>query len=173
MSAMRNLTLVLILCSLIAGCGFALQGSRPLPKALHKVTINYPQQYDVIKPPLLKFLKAEAERRGGWVVEETVQDATHLRILRLETDSKVLSISPITGRSIETLLSTAVEYELVRGAETVVPMDRIEVYREIAFDRNEVIAEEYEADDARNEMQRDLARLIFIRLEGRLAQDAG
>ena len=169
MSAMRNLILVFLLAATLAGCGFHLQGSRPLPQALQKLHIVYPQPFDVVRPPLLKFLQAEAERRGGWVVMSGEKDATRLRILLLETDREVLSVSPETGKSLESLLTTAVEYELTRGGEVIVPMDRLVVYREIRFQRTQVISKEYEEEDAREEMQRELARLMYLRLEGKLA----
>ncbi len=172
MRAMRNLLLVCLLGGLLAGCGFHLQGSRPLPKALHKISIGYSQPYNVVKPPLIKFLQAEAERRGGWVVDGRDRQASRLRILSLENEREVLSVSPVTGKAVEHLLSTAVEYELVQAGETLVPMDRIEVYRELLFNREQVIPREYQEEETRQEMHRELARLIFLRLEGHLAQDA-
>lgn len=166
---MRKLILVGLLAALVAACGFHLQGSRPLPAALSKLNISYAQPYDVVRPPLLKHLQAEAESRGGWVVETADAQTSQLRIEELDQDNQALSISGETGRRVETLLSIAVEFELVRNGEVLVPEQRLVVFREILFNRREVITEEYNYEEARESMQEELARLIFLRLETQLA----
>ena len=174
MSTMRNLilnklTAVFLLAVMLAGCGFHLQGSRPLPAALQKLSIEFQQSYGVAEPPLLKFLQAEAERRGGWVVANRQDDAARLRITSLENTRQALSLSPATGKTIESLLTTKVEYELTRGGDILVPLQSDEVVREIIYNPLQVLSKEYEDQDAYEEMQRELARIIYLRLEGRLA----
>ncbi len=181
MSAMRNLILkkwlvaflpAALLSLFLVGCGFHLQGSRPLPAALQKLSIEFKQSYGVAEPPLLKFLQAEAERRGGWVVAQRQDDAARLRITSLENKRQALSLSPETGKTIESLLTTTVEYELVKGSDVLVPQQSDEVVREIIYNPLQVLSKEYEDQDAYEEMQRELARIIYLRLEGRLAAQA-
>lgn len=169
---MQKFFSVLFLSLLLAGCGFHLQGSRPLPEALQKISVEYKQPFDVIKPPLLGFLQQETERRGGWVV--TTPDAAigKLRILKLEHDRELLSVSPATGKRIETLYRTAVEFDFQRDGKVVLPQQRLVVFRELFFDNREVIPNEYEVEEIREQMQRELAQLMLLRLETQLASAA-
>lgn len=166
---MRNLFLVVLVTALVSACGFHLQGSRPLPAALSKIHINYVQPFDVVEPPLVKHLKAEAESRGGWVVATGDAETAELRIDEMDHDNDILSISGATGRRLETMLSTTVEFELLKNGEVLLPEQRLVVFREILYERDQVIAKEYEHEEARESMHKELARLIFLRLETQLA----
>ncbi|MGB1581575.1 MAG: LPS assembly lipoprotein LptE [Nevskiales bacterium] len=169
---MRNFILVLTISLFLSGCGFHLQGSRPLPAALSKINIDYPQNFDVVRPVLLDHLQAEAESRGGWVVNTADTQTSTLRIKSIHQDSDLLTVSGDTVQAIETLLTTAVEFELTRNGEVLVEQQRVAVFREIFFDRDQIIAIEHESEDVREAMQEELARMIFLRIETQLATRA-
>ncbi|MDX1496595.1 MAG: hypothetical protein R3352_03495 [Salinisphaeraceae bacterium] len=169
---MRNFILVLVVSAtslFISGCGFHLQGSRPLPAALSKLTVSYPQAFDVVRPPLLDHLQAEAESRGGWVVDVADAQTSVVHIKEIDHGSDLLTVTADTVERVETLLSMRVEFELTKNGEVLVPEQTVSVFREIFFDRDQVIAIEHEHEDVRNAMQKELARMIFLRIETQLA----
>ncbi len=164
---MRNWLALLLLLPL-AGCGFRLAGSRPLPPALQDVYIEVIAPYRVSQPPLEKSLRAILQRRGATVRSGIDADTTVIRFRDLTESRQVLSIG-IDGKALEYRLVTSVQYEVFSGVEMLAGPDRLRVTRDYSFQPEQVLAKEAEEARLREFIQTEMAELMMLRLETQLA----
>lgn len=160
---MRVVTTLLLLTSLLMGCGFRLQNQGGLPEALQRVELNYVGGVVSSEPPLVRALQAEIERRGGRIGT----GGTELQLIALSESQQVLSVGA-DGKALEYLLTTTARFTLNRDGKVIVSPHSLSVSREYSFDNREVLGTEGEANQLREQMQQELADLILLRLESQL-----
>lgn len=166
---MHRVAIILALVTLMAGCGFHLRGSRPLPPALQAIRVRIDQPYRVGSPPLVDALQDRLRDRGALAEGG---DAAVLRILDLRLQKRVLSVSPVDGRAVEYELTTAADFNLRKNGKELVPRQTLSVQKAYSFDNTERLASEGEEDDLLASMQADLADLILLRIETALRAGA-
>ena len=98
--ASRRLLLASLLPAALAGCGFRLQGSRPLPEPLQRVYLDSQQPYSVDEPPVETSLRTRLRRRGAVVTGDRGDANAVLTITDLREESNVLSVNT-RGRAID------------------------------------------------------------------------
>lgn len=168
---MRSLSLSLlgVLLSLLAGCGFHLAGREPLPPALHKLRIELVAPYAVSEPPLETALRSRLRQRGAQVVESSGDDVAVLQLSQLGETREMLSISA-DGKALEFLLTTRVSYQLRLGQQVLLAPTELYVTRDYSFDQEQILAKEAEEIRLRQYMQTELADRMLQQLIARLAQ---
>jgi len=154
---------------LLAGCGFHLAGKRPLPPALSSVYIDSVTPYQVSEPPLETALRAGLRRRGADVASDMEKARTVVRLSELKDRREVLSVGP-DGKAIEYLLVSSVRYEVISGGRALLPPDTLSASRDYSFQPQQVLAKEAEEQRLREYIQGELAELIMLRLEAKLAR---
>ena len=152
---------------LLAGCGFHLAGTRPLPDALAFVYVDVVTPYRVSKPPLESALASRLLRRGARVLGSPGDARTLLRITDLTEVREVLSVDPF-GKAVEYKLTTRLRYELSQAGQPLVPPDTLQVSRDYSFNAQQVLAKEAEEARLQSFMQDELAELVLLRLEALL-----
>ena len=157
--------------ALLAGCGFHLAGTRPLPAQLSSVYLDVVTPYRVSKPPLESALSQRLLRRGAQLSDKLGSARTLLRVSELKESREVLSVDPF-GKAVEYKLTTSVKYELIEGANVLVAPDTMQVSRDYSFNAQQVLAKEAEELRLQNFMQDELAELLLLRLEALLAKPA-
>ena len=171
---MRNATahaLVIVATALLGACGFHFAGSRPLPEALHSVYVETVIPYRVSEPPVETALRSQLLRRGAVVATKAADARCIVRLSDLEERRDVLSVGP-DGKALEFLLTTRVRYEVIEGDKALLPPDTLSVSRDYFFNAQQVLAKEAEEARLRDYIQGDLAELMMLRLEARLAASA-
>jgi len=167
-----RLMLTMVLAALLAGCGFRLAGSRPLPEPLKSVYIDSVTPYRVSEPPVEAALRAALRRRGAEVTDSAAAAATIIRLSELSDRREVLSVG-LDGKAIEYQLINSVRYEVIRDGRALVTPDTLAATRDYSFQPQQVLAKEAEEQRLREFIQSDLAELIMLRLESQLSHPAG
>ena len=152
---------------MLTGCGFYLKGERPGAQSLQSVSISYDQPYRVGDPPLVMALKNRL-RAQDKLVKTDAQTRIHLS--NISNEARVLSVSPIDGRTSEIELTSFAEFDINAQGEPLLQQERLSVRRAYSFDNTERLASETEQDDLIAAMQSELANLILLRAETALAR---
>lgn len=167
--ALRARTGMAAAAALLAGCGFHLAGTRPLPPQLEKVYIDVVARYRVSEPPLETALRTRLLRQGAEVLEEAQGASAVLKLTHLKEGRQVLSVGP-DGKAQEYLLITTVDYELRAGDRPLVPPGSLRVTRDYSFNEEQILAKEAEEARLREFIQDELAELLLLRIETQLMQ---
>lgn len=155
---------VVLLAALLAGCGFHLAGSLPLPRTLQRIYIDLEQPYKVSDAPLEIALRERLVQRGAIVVAKSGKAETQLRLRNLSERREALSIGP-DGKALEYRLLISVDYEVRRGAEVLLPGQTLSASRDYSFEPGSILAKEAEEAELREYIQGELAELLLLRLE--------
>ncbi|TXI09276.1 MAG: hypothetical protein E6Q76_06130 [Rhizobium sp.] len=161
---------------LLAGCGFHVAGSRPLPKPLRSTYIEVVVPYGVSEPPLEVSLRTLLQRRGGLVKSSAASASTSIILSNLKESRLVLSIGT-DGKVLEFQLVTSVNYQINAGGKLLMPPGTLSLSRSYSFNAEQVLAKDAEEARLREYIQRELAELLLLRMEavlshGSEAQDA-
>lgn len=154
---------------MLAGCGFHLAGTRPLPSALQTVYIDVVAPYRVVQPPLETSLRTILQRRGADVRGEQGAGTTEIRLTDLTESREVLSVG-INGKALEFRLVTSVQYQVFRDGKTLVEPGALRLTRDYSFQPEQVLAKEAEEARLREFIQAEIAELMLLRLEAQLSQ---
>lgn len=156
--------LAALLAAFVAGCGFHLAGSLPLPRVLQRIYIELEQPYKVSEAPLERTLRERLVQRGAKVVSKSEKAETRLRMWNLSERREALSIGP-DGKALEYRLLISVDYEVRRGAELLLPPNTLTASRDYSFEPGSILAKESEESDLREFIQGELAELLLLRME--------
>lgn len=160
---------LIVFTLMLAGCGFHLVGSRPLPEGLKSVYIDVIAPYRVSEPPLETALRGLLLRRGGQVQGKIEAGTTLIRLSDLNESRTVLSLGP-DGKALEYQLTVSVNYQVSRGTQMLLPPDQLSLSRDYSFNAQQVLAKEAEEARLREFIQNQLAELLLLRLEAVLNQ---
>jgi LPS-assembly lipoprotein len=153
---------------LLAGCGFALKGSRSLPPEMAVVYLDYrANRFETIQSRLEEVLRVQLKRRGAQVVDSAAAAPGHLKVYALNEKLRVLSVGP-TGKAIEYEIETTVEFDYSVDGLLRAPRQSLTALREFSFDETRVLAKEAERRQLQREMQEELAGLILLRIDAAL-----
>ncbi len=147
------------LAFMLAGCGFRLAGSAPLPAVLAKPYLSVRNPYSDFAREFERQLKSsgavlQAGREGATATIDVTKDLVEQRTLS------------VSARNIPT------EYELIYtvvysvhgpGGE-LLPAQTIFLSRDYSFDETVLLAKDNEADILRTQMARDLVSIAMRRL---------
>ncbi|AHF00256.1 LPS-assembly lipoprotein LptE [Thioalkalivibrio paradoxus] len=157
---------VALLVLVLAGCGFQLRGVPDWPDGLDPIRI----EGLAVRDPLYLNLAQSLRAAGVEVLPPGTAGAAELRVLSLHDDRRVLSVTGAARIS---------EYELVRQLEAELalpdvaerlPLGRLEVSRVYVFDAASVLGQSEREEELRLAMNRDLVRLLQLRVQALLAQ---
>lgn len=161
--------LVVVLMLLLGSCGYHLRGAYKLPSQMATTVIRS----DNLNSELMRSLRRSLETSGINVVSEvnpadanSVQQskATVLRIFKEKQNKRVLSVD-VNGRVREFELYYKISIELTGADGFIVPEQTLELSRDFLFDPEDVLGKSDEEADLLRDMQRDMVRLIMLRLQ--------
>ena len=156
---MPRLAAVLLVATLLGGCGFQLRGATPLSGRMAQPYLEVPDRYTPFHRELVASLQA-----AGAQLAPRREDAT--AVVRVHVDEHgrdVLSISAgNTPQEYEVYY--VVEYSVHAGEEEILPRQRLRLTRDYAYDDTAVLAKQHEEDDLLEALARDLAALVTGRL---------
>jgi LPS-assembly lipoprotein len=156
---MRAALAILALALLLAGCGFKLRGIAAVPYE----TIHVPGATGGIALDLKRSIQAGTDAR---VVDDPKLADAVLQFLH-ETRLKEVVALTATGRVREFRLIYQVGFRVydAKGAEFVAPT-QLQLYREVTFNDEVILAKEAEEQLLFRDMQADMVQLIMRRLAG-------
>lgn len=153
--------LVLLAMLLLAGCGFQLRQAEPLPAVLQQIRVEAADPLGQVAGELARQLEQNGARQAQ-------ADATRLLISSEVFDRQVFAVDE-RARVSEYELRLRVSFEVrdSAGAE-LLGNDQVELTRSFAFDELAAIGAAQEETLIREELTRDAARQILLRVARRL-----
>lgn len=147
---------ILVILSLLAGCGFQMRGSYQVPAQLAEVSLQAPQRSE-----LATRLTREFARHNISVVERD-ETITHVEILNDHLDRRVLSLL-ISGQVAEYELIYTVPVR-VHTQDGRVEAHEVQVFRDYQEDPNFALAKTRELELLVSEMRDDAVYRIMMLL---------
>lgn len=152
--------LVLMLCLLLAACGFQLRGAAGLPPEMARTAITGLGAFD----PLV--IDLQLALRAAGVEPVPLSKATaELRIHDLRTGRRALSVgrdAQVSEYEVFTRLTYSVRG---RGNDFEIPEQSLTLTRDYLFDPEGVLGQAEQEQSLRESMRRDLVQLILLRLQ--------
>ena len=155
---------------MLCACGFQLRGSINLSDEIAPVYIEHGNLFQLGREirSLLATNKVE-------VVSKESQSRSTLVLVKEGRDRRVLSVDG-SGRAKEYLLTYTVDF-VIKTKQSGDTSDSLSISRSLLFDPDAVLAVTNESEILYRDMQRDIARLILLKLQAlslkNAAQNAG
>jgi LPS-assembly lipoprotein len=150
-------TFVLLLCLILAGCGFQLRGTAELPFS----NLYLPGATGGIALDLKRNIQAGTNAK---VVEDPKQADAVMQFTQETREKEILSLTG-TGRVREFRLRYKVGFRVHDGkGGDYVPQNTLELSRDVTFNDAEVLAKEAEEQLLFRDMQSDMVQQIMRRL---------
>ena len=149
---------VVLLATLLAGCGFQLRGGEVLPPDLGALHVSAPRA-------LLR--EAEVFLQGSETRLMPAPDGADvvLTMANERYDRRVLSVDPRTGKEREFELAYTVDVNAVtRDGRTLIAPQSVRLRRDFVFERDALLGASREEEVLREEMRRDAVQQILYRL---------
>ena len=170
MSGLRRYIALALLVSLIQACGFQLRGALDLSQDISPI---YLQQNNLFE--LGREIKALLNANKLQIAENEQQAKAQLALLSETRGRRVLSVDS-NGRAREYLLNYTVNFSIkikqTTGINQQGRQDTISVKRSLLYEPEAVLAVANESEILYKDMQRDVARLILLKLQASSRQNA-
>jgi len=150
------------LAASLAACGFHLRGPVHLPPQMHTTYIQGGSRFS----PLITDLRQSLNDSGVSVVDSPAQATAVLRILSQQANKRVLSVGA-DGRPRESELYSRVRFDVtdVKTGKPLLSPQTLEVRRNYLVSVTNVLGTASDEAFAREQMDRDLVRMMMMRLE--------
>ncbi|MEW9796734.1 LPS-assembly lipoprotein LptE [Alteromonas sp. CYL-A6] len=162
MKHFQRVSVALLLCSLLAGCGFKLRGSPALPADIDYIAVQSARPHAPLQRALIKRLDVYGLKGGS---TDGAASATNPVIIQLYPEAlerRLLSVYP-SGQVAEYELIFGVNYTVTFNGEQPVTA-YFEVLRDYQDDPDQVLAKSRELDLVLSEMREEAADRILRRL---------
>ena len=142
--------------TLLAGCGFHLQGAFTTPPAMERTYIATSDHRSLF----YRELHATLESAGVQLVDNPESATATLAISFDETDQRVLSVS---ARNVPTEYEVyyTIEYALDGGTESLLELQTLTLTRDYTYDSTLVLGKGREEDLLREAIVDDLVRIVL------------
>jgi LPS-assembly lipoprotein len=151
---------VLLLCALLAGCGFHLQGGGPLPRSIALVRIETNDTESDFYFDLRKQLLAAGTR-----IDEDGHDdtATVIHVLNDTIAQRVLTVSALNVPT-EYELSYSLKFSVTSNGRELIPEEAHTLVRDYSFSESQLLAKEREKHILSTALAHDLVTVVMRRL---------
>lgn len=151
---------LLTLAVLVAGCGFQLRGTSPVPAALQPLAVDCP---DSLPGDFCNSVRQQLTLGGVEVVSEANADY----LLRLRNYQQDRRASAITSRAVaaEYILRHSVDIELLTAERIpLIAQTELAASETYRYDETNVLAKQREEDELRQQLGDRLAQQVIFRL---------
>lgn len=150
---------VLLLCWLLAGCGFHLRGAYQLPPQMAVTHVTAKNMHS----DLVRSLKRSLQASDITLADTQQGPVAVLQIVSERTDKRVLSVDEL-GRAREYEISYRVRFVL-RAENIASDEHELDLIRDFLFDPEDVLGKGNEEAMLMRAMQNDMVRMIMLRLQ--------
>lgn len=150
---------ILASLSVVAACGFQIQGAITTPAEMERTYIATDDRYSLF----YRRLRAELQAAGVELVDDVAESTATLSILYDETDQRVLSVS---ARNVPTEYEVyyTVQYAVDGADSRLLEAQTLTVTRDYTYDSRLVLGKAREEELLRDAIVQDLVRLILKRI---------
>ena len=145
-----------MLASLIAGCGFHLQGALTTPAEMEKTYIEPVDEYS----QFYRELRRALETSGVELVDSAEEATAVLSILADNTDQRVLSVSA-RNEPTEYEVYYTIVYSIVSGEKVLLSPQDITLTNDYTYDTRLVLGKAHEETMLRDSLVNDLVRVVL------------
>ena len=156
---LTRFALAVALATLVAACGFHLQGSVELPTVMGQTYIESGNPDSLLTRKLSRALQDS----GTVIASDRTAATAVLRLLKDDAGQRVLSVSP-RGVPQEYELYHTVRFSLEGGGRTLLEPYETTVTRDYSFDPTDVLGKAQEAEYLEDAMADDIVQLVLRRL---------
>ena len=160
-SARRIYWLLISLCltSMLAGCGWRLQGTTKLAPVMATTYVDTKDRFTDFNRALRESLQAS----GARITNDEKEATAVVKIIKDESGQRVLTVS---GRNTpeEYEVFYSIEYSVNGRTEELIAPEKLELTRDYSYDETAVLAKQKEQSILREALARDLAGQIVRRL---------
>ena len=143
----------------LAGCGFHLEGRKPLPaKVLTPYLVAENRQSDFVQS-----LERGLLANGAQLAPDRARASAVLTILKDDVKQRVLSVSNLNQPN-QYELTYTVSFSVSAGDKQLLAPQEVSATRDYSFDPHLLLAKGHEADVLRGAMAQDLADMVMRRL---------
>ena len=158
MRKLHAILVVIVLAAVVAGCGFQLRGTDTLPEQLMQARIDAVDAYS----PLLRELRPRLQAAG--VNLDQPEQPARIIITQDQLRTEVLSVgAQARVREFELVYQLRFSVQDAEG-EILLSNQNLEVRREYSFDETQLLGKAREEEFLRDELYRQMAELIMVRL---------
>ena len=157
---------LLLLVSVLSGCGFQPRGSLELSDDISPLYLKSNTSFE-----LARELKLRLATNNVTETDKPAKANYQLILVREKKNRRVLTVDG-DGRAKEYLLTYVIDYSInVKDAVPQNVIESISLKRSLLFDTEAVLAVTNESEILYKNMQRDAARLILLKIQTRARQD--
>lgn len=160
----------------LGGCGFALQGSTPLPAVVATVQLDAADDRTPFAQALRRRLAASGATlapRGATVsgasgASAAAGAAPGVAVLRIERDEVLERVASVSARNIprEYELTQVVRFSLDAGGMRRISSAEVTSSRSLTFDERRALAKEREREQLREALADEVAGVVLQRVAG-------
>ena len=147
---------VVIVASLLASCGFHLQGALTIPADMQRTYVDAVDTHS----QFYRELRAQLRMAGVDLVDGGAHATAILSILFDDTEQRVLSVS---ARNVPTEYEVyyTIEYALSAGSKTLLDTQTLTLTRDYTYDSRLVLGKAREEELLREAIVKDLVRIVL------------
>lgn len=151
--------LVIIVATLVASCGFQIQGALSTPADLQRTYIATDDRQTLF----YRELRAQLQAAGVQLVDSAADSTGVISILYDNTDQRVLSVS---ARNVPTEYEVyySVEYAIDGADERLVEPQALTLTRDYTYDSRLVLGKAREQELLRDAIAKDLVRIVLKKI---------
>ena len=155
-----NSPLVILLLICVSACGFQLRSDAASAEKLGTTRLSVVDEFS----PFARQLKRSLQRSGVELIEVPDRDAGLIDVSVNRVKREILTIGD-TARVREYRVSHDVEFRVLNASgEEILPLQVLQQSRDLSFDEGELLAATREEEFIREELSRNLVRLVVQRL---------
>jgi LPS-assembly lipoprotein len=143
----------------LAGCGFHLRGSAPLPAVVATPFIETEDRYTPLYAALDQRLRVAGARPAAAATKASLVIRLHLD----ETGRELLSVTA-DNKPGEYEVYYAAEFSVTNGTAELIARNPVRLTRDYGYDESAVLAKEHEEASLRTALAGEIADLIMRRL---------
>ncbi|NNF16462.1 MAG: hypothetical protein HKN70_06920 [Gammaproteobacteria bacterium] len=151
-------TALLVVVSMLPGCGFHLRGDVELPDGLEPVHIEY-----AINTRFAKALKEAMLRRGLQVVATPGSASAQLRIIKDESGQRILSVAVTEGPE-EYEVYQVVTISLIADGKALIEPSTFTLTRDYTYDKTNILGKRGEYESLRDALAVAMAETVLRRI---------
>lgn len=144
------------LATLVAGCGFHIQGALTTPAEMERTYIATDDRHSLF----YRELRSQLQESGVELTSAVEESTATFAVLYDETDQRVLSVS---ARNVPTEFEVyyTVRYAIESGAGNLLEAQEVTVTRDYTYDSTLVLGKAREEELMRDAVVKDLVRIVL------------
>jgi len=151
----------IVLFSLLAGCGFHLQGTFDIPKAFQIMSIQPNQPFE----PFQRRLRQTLKNNGVQIISETPTEGVSILTILSQGFSERTTAYGNDGQTNRTSLQFQVSFQIIDSKGNIIlPNGVILVQRELSVNPNAILSTDVERNRLKNDLYNEAASQLIRQL---------